>query len=316
MPDPGRRTPAPRRSRSRRPGRRASPGIRSSAARRGSPSGRRTRRRPASARARRDRRRCRSVGAAPPRAPRCTPPIPPVANTRIPAAWHAIIVAATVVAPQPPPAIAAARLRRDTFSTDPRGAVPSVSRSSRESPTSSRPALSATVAGTAPVSRMAASASVATSTFCGWAMPWLISVDSRPTTGRPSRSASATSGATARCSAAITTSAEHHPSAAADGSGSGCSHHPERVSRPSEAGEDRHRAGPPAARWPRLGVDADDLRLDVLGLAREQLRRAACWSSSRRPPRAPSATCCCSAGEQHRARLGHVGERDATASPA
>jgi hypothetical protein len=53
--------------------------------------------------------------------------MPPVANTRIPAAWHAIIVAATVVAPHPPPAIAAARFRRDTLSTLPRGAVASVS---------------------------------------------------------------------------------------------------------------------------------------------------------------------------------------------
>ena len=44
-------------------------------------------------------------------AARCTPPIPPVAKTRIPAAWAAIIVAETVVAAQPPRAIAAREAR-------------------------------------------------------------------------------------------------------------------------------------------------------------------------------------------------------------
>ena len=39
------------------------------------------------------------LGFEPSIAPRWTPPIPPVAKTRIPAAWQAIIVAATVVAP-------------------------------------------------------------------------------------------------------------------------------------------------------------------------------------------------------------------------
>ena len=67
------------------------------------------------------------LGFVPSIAPRWTPPMPPVANTRIPAAWHAIIVAATVVAPHAPPAIAAARFRRETLSTLPRGAVASVS---------------------------------------------------------------------------------------------------------------------------------------------------------------------------------------------
>ena len=64
-------------------------------------------------------------------------------------------------------AIAAPRFRRDTLSTVPRGAVASASSSSPDSPTSSRPSLSATVAGTAPVDRIAASDAVATSTFCG-----------------------------------------------------------------------------------------------------------------------------------------------------
>ena len=107
-------------------------------------------------------RRCRR-----PSAPRWTPPMPPVANTRMPAAWAAIIVAATVVAPQPPDAIAAPRFGRDTLRTDPWGAVASASRPSAPSPTRSRPSLSATVAGTAPVERIACSEAVATSTFCG-----------------------------------------------------------------------------------------------------------------------------------------------------
>ena len=92
---------------------------------------------------------------AEPSAPRWTPPMPPVANTRMPAAWAAIIVAATVVAPQPPDAIAAPRLGRDTLRTDPWGAVASASSPSAPSPTRSRPSLSATVAGTAPVERIA-----------------------------------------------------------------------------------------------------------------------------------------------------------------
>ena len=129
--------------------------------------------------------------------------MPPVENTRMPADSAAIIVAATVVAPQPPDAIAAPRLGRDTLRTEPAGAVASASSSSRDRPTSSRPSLSATVAGTAPVERIAASDAVATSTLCGYASPWLMSVDSRATTGMPEASASATSGAMARRSAEI-----------------------------------------------------------------------------------------------------------------
>ena len=53
----------------------------------------------------------------------------------------------------------------------------------------------ATVAGTAPLSRTAASDALATSMFCGYGRPWLMSVDSRATTGTPSRRAAATSGA-------------------------------------------------------------------------------------------------------------------------
>ena len=68
-----------------------------------------------------------SVAPGPPSAPRWTPPIPPVAKTRIPAAWAAIIVAETVVADQPSRVSAAERLGRAAFRTDPDGAVASAS---------------------------------------------------------------------------------------------------------------------------------------------------------------------------------------------
>ena len=76
------------------------------------------------------------AGAPPPdpSAPRWTPPMPPVENTRMPADSAAIIVAATVVAPQPPDAIAAPRFGRDTLRTEPLGAVASASSSSRDRP--------------------------------------------------------------------------------------------------------------------------------------------------------------------------------------
>jgi len=140
-----------------------------------------------------------SVGAEPAlaaSAPRWTPPIPPVAKTRIPAAWAAIIVAETVVAAQPPAARATARLGREAFLTDPGGAVANASKAASSSPTSSRPSWIATVAGTAPLSRTAASDARATSRFAGYGSPWLISVDSRATTGRPAAIAAATSAPT------------------------------------------------------------------------------------------------------------------------
>ena len=116
--------------------------------------------------------------AAPPSAPRWTPPIPPVAKTAMPAACAAIIVAETVVAAQPPPASAAARLGRAALRTEPAGAVARASRAASSRPTSNRPPWTATVAGTAPAARTAASEAVATSRFCGYGRPWLISVDS------------------------------------------------------------------------------------------------------------------------------------------
>ena len=50
-------------------------------------------------------------------APRCTPPMPPVANTRMPAISAMIIVVATVVAPSMPRATMTGRSRREAFVT-------------------------------------------------------------------------------------------------------------------------------------------------------------------------------------------------------
>ncbi len=57
---------------------------------------------------------------AAPSAPRWTPPIPPVAKTRIPAACAAIIVAETVVAAHPPPASAIGEARPGSLADRPR----------------------------------------------------------------------------------------------------------------------------------------------------------------------------------------------------
>ena len=70
---------------------------------------------------RRDVERCAARLRRPPSAPRCTPPIPPVANTRIPAACAAIIVAETVVAAQPPSLSATASVGRAALRTEPAG---------------------------------------------------------------------------------------------------------------------------------------------------------------------------------------------------
>ena len=92
------RTRGTRRSASRRPARRASRAVRPCAAGRGSPWRPRTPPPPGCARARSGRRSTSSVSSA----PRCTPPMPPVANTPMPACCAASIVAATVVEPVPP----------------------------------------------------------------------------------------------------------------------------------------------------------------------------------------------------------------------
>ena len=48
-------------------------------------------------------------------APRCTPPMPPVAKTWMPAIWAIIIVVVTVVAPSAPRAQMTGRSRRETL---------------------------------------------------------------------------------------------------------------------------------------------------------------------------------------------------------
>src|SRR5262245_62782570 len=103
----------------------------------------------------------------------------------MPAAAAAIIVAETVVAAQPSTRRAAARLGRAALTTDPAGAFASASRSASARPIRIRPAWIATVAGVASPATTAASAAQATSRFWGYGRPWLISVDSRATTGDP-----------------------------------------------------------------------------------------------------------------------------------
>ena len=102
--------------RSPRRARRGSRGPRGCSGRRGSPSGRRRRRPSACAPARRGRRRCRANGRRPPASGarrRCRRSRRP----GCPAACAAIIVAETVVAAQPPLAIATARDGRAAFMT-------------------------------------------------------------------------------------------------------------------------------------------------------------------------------------------------------
>ena len=176
--------------------------------------------------------------------------MPPVAKTRIPAAWAAIIVAETVVAAQPPPASAAARLGRAALRTEPAGAVASASRPASSRPTSSRPSRIATVAGTAPDSRTAASDAVATSRFCGYGRPWLISVDSSATTGRPvararPRPRAATRGGRVRTGDGQRGSALIRAAAPARGAAAGG---PPPGGRPAPRAGARPASGPPAAR--------------------------------------------------------------------
>src|SRR4051812_15133485 len=127
-------------------------------------------------------------------APRCTPPSPPVANTRIPARSARCEVAATVVAPSPPRAITGARSRT------PHLAMPSVfasaSSAAASSPTRTCPPRIAIVAGTAPLDRTTSSISRATRRLSGRGNPWAMIVLSRATTGRPSSRAVRTSSCT------------------------------------------------------------------------------------------------------------------------
>ncbi len=98
-------------------------------------------------------------------APACTPPMPPVAKTSMPARCAQIMVAATVVAPVRPVASATARSARESFIAP--DARPSVSSSSADNPMWIFPPSTAIVAGAAPAARTSASTSRAVSTFCG-----------------------------------------------------------------------------------------------------------------------------------------------------
>ena len=121
--------------------------------------------------------------------PRWTPPMPPVAIKRIPAIAATRIVAATVVAPTEPCATAVPRSRELTLTEA------AATRSSPVwlNPTHSRPSSTATVAGTPPSSRIAASQPSAARMLCGAGRPCPRIDVSRLTTGRRCASAAATS---------------------------------------------------------------------------------------------------------------------------
>ena len=123
-------------------------------------------------------------------ASRCTPPIPPVANTRMPAREASNAVAATVVPPVVPWAMATGRSL--TLSLTAASLPASRSSSSASSPTWGTPSIMAIVAGTAPRSATASSNSRAARMFSGRGRPWVMIVDSRATSGSPSPSARAT----------------------------------------------------------------------------------------------------------------------------
>mmetsp|Transcript_19907 Transcript_19907/g.43255 ORF Transcript_19907/g.43255 Transcript_19907/m.43255 type:complete len:214 (-) Transcript_19907:306-947(-) len=154
---------------------------------------------------------------------RCTPPIPPVTKVVIPAMCANFIVDATVVAPhsvtvsvpsscllEPVAAAAAAapkiigRSRVEHFSARPSSpARARSSSSSSDSPTLQTPFLTATVAGTTPLSSRIRSTSRANWRFSGNGMPWATMVLSNAQTGRPSATASRTLSRTQKISLSI-----------------------------------------------------------------------------------------------------------------
>ena len=126
--------------------------------------------------------------------PRCTPPSPPVANTRMPALAASTDVAATVVPAVRFPAIAMPRSRLLTFTTDSSRAMRSRSESAR--PMADTPSTTAIVAGVTPASVSSASNDLAAARFPGRGRPCEMIVDSSATTGRPASSAARTRGDT------------------------------------------------------------------------------------------------------------------------
>ena len=124
--------------------------------------------------------------------PRCTPPSPPVANTRIPAFAASTAVAATVVPAVRFPAIASPRSRLLTLTTESSSAIRS--RPASSSPASGTPSITAIVAGVTPASVSSCSNDLAAVRFAGRGRPWEMIVDSSATTGRPAASAARTAG--------------------------------------------------------------------------------------------------------------------------
>ena len=125
-------------------------------------------------------------------APVWTPPIPPVASTRIPAWCANQEVAETVVAPKTPEVSAAPRSRKATFSTVSSVAIRFNSSSFR--PIFTAPSIRAIVAGVTPRWRASSSACRANSKFWGKGIPWAMMVDSNAKTGVLRFRASSTSG--------------------------------------------------------------------------------------------------------------------------
>ena len=126
--------------------------------------------------------------------PRCTPPRPPVANTRIPARVASAEVAATVVPAVFRFAIASPRSRTLTLMTDSSRAIRS--RSPPERPTFGTPSITAIVAGVTPASVSIPSNDVAAARLAGRGSPCEMIVDSSATTGRPAAIAARTAGDT------------------------------------------------------------------------------------------------------------------------
>ena len=126
-------------------------------------------------------------------APRWTPPIPPVANTEMPAKFAAIIVAATVVAPVFFCAIQSAKSARDNLAAF--FVCAKCVRSVALKPIFKTPSITAIVAGVAPASRTHDSTEFAISRFCGQGIPWVMMVLSNATMGVFFVKASATLGA-------------------------------------------------------------------------------------------------------------------------
>mmetsp|Transcript_17788 Transcript_17788/g.15563 ORF Transcript_17788/g.15563 Transcript_17788/m.15563 type:complete len:285 (-) Transcript_17788:140-994(-) len=102
--------------------------------------------------------------------PLCTPPIPPVTKTLIPAKWAKIIVAATVVLPLSLLTRTFARSLLEHFLTV-LPAFANLSINSSVNPILILPSMIAIVAGTAPLSLITFSTPSAVSLFCGYSMP-------------------------------------------------------------------------------------------------------------------------------------------------